>query len=79
MRNQIDISPFNPKYRAALISLLQSEELPVEDLPQELSDLYMATDNGYIVGAIGLETYDRSGLLRSLVVKPEYRNKKLLF
>ena len=73
MPNQIDIIPFHSKYRAALISLLQSERLPVEDLPQDLSGFFMATDNGFIVGAIGLEIYDRSGLLRSLVVKPEYR------
>ena len=77
MRNQIDIIPFNSEYRAALISLLQSERLPVEDLPQDLSNFYMAIDNGSIVGAIGLEIYDRSGLLRSLVVKPEYRKMKI--
>lgn len=77
MRNQIDITPFNLKYRGALISLLQSEGLPVQDLPQDLSNFYMATDNGSIVGAIGLEIYDRSGLLRSLVVKPEYRKMKI--
>jgi amino-acid N-acetyltransferase len=77
MPNQIDITQFKLKYREALISLLQSEGLPVEDLPKDLSNFYMATDNGFIVGAIGLEIYDRSGLLRSLVVKPEYRKMKI--
>jgi amino-acid N-acetyltransferase len=77
MNNQIDITLFNHKYREALVSLLQSEGLPVEDLPQDLSNFYMATDNGFIVGAIGLEIYERSGLLRSLVVKPEYRKMKI--
>lgn len=77
MRNQINITPFNLEYKAALISLLQSEGLPVEDLPQDLSNFYMATDDGFFVGAIGLEIYDRSGLLRSLVVKPEYRKMKI--
>ncbi len=77
MPNQIDITPFNLKYREALISLLQSEGLPVEDLPQDMSNFYMAIDNGFIVGSIGLEIYDRSGLLRSLVVKREYRKMKI--
>jgi len=77
MRNQIDITPFNLKYREALISLLQSEGLPVDDLPQDLPNFFMVTDNSFIVGAIGLEIYDRSGLLRSLVVKPEYRKMKI--
>lgn len=77
MRNQIDITPFNLKYREALIDLLQSEGLPVEDLLQDLSNFFMATDNSLIVGAIGLEIYETSGLLRSLVVKPEYRKMKI--
>jgi amino-acid N-acetyltransferase len=77
MSNQIDISPINSNYRPALISLLQSENLPVEDLPMDLSNFFMATDNGFIVGAVGLEIYGRIGLLRSLIVKPEYRKSKI--
>ena len=77
MPNQIDISPINPKFRPALISLLQSESLPTEDLPMDLSNFFMATDNGFIVGAVGLEIYGRTGLLRSLIVKPEYRKSKI--
>ena len=77
MPNQIDISPINPNYRPALISLLQSESLPVEDLPTDLSNFFMATDDGFIIGAVGLEIYGRSGLLRSLIVKPEYRESKI--
>jgi amino-acid N-acetyltransferase len=77
MSNQINISQLNSKYRPALISLLQSEGLPVEDLPIDLTNFIMATDNGLIVGAVGLEIYGQSGLIRSLVVKPEYRKMKL--
>jgi amino-acid N-acetyltransferase len=77
MPNQINISPIDSKYRPALISLLQSEGLPVEDLPIDLINFIMATDKGFIVGAVGLEIYGQSGLLRSMVVKPEYRNMKL--
>lgn len=77
MGNKIDISRANSKNREAIVSLLQSAGLPVEDLPQELQHFFTATDNTYIVGAIGLETYERNGLLRSLVVKPEYRKMKI--
>lgn len=77
MRNQIDIVSFNPKYRESLISLLHSEGLPARDLPRDLSNFLMATDNGFMVGAIGFEIYDRCGLLRSLVVKPDYRKMKI--
>ena len=77
MGNQIQIVPVEPAYRDAIISLLQSEKLPVSDLPTDLPDFLMAIDNGNVVGGIGLEIYARNGLLRSLVVKPEYRNMKI--
>lgn len=37
----------------------------------------MALDNGFVVGAVGLEVYEGNGLLRSLVVKPQYRKMKI--
>lgn len=77
MPNQIDITPAYLEHRDAIISLLQSERLPVEDLPQDLRNFFAATDNGSVVAAIGLETYERDGLLRSLVVKPEFRSMKI--
>jgi amino-acid N-acetyltransferase len=77
MQNQIIIAPVVAKYRDAIISLLQAEGLPVDDLPAELSRFYMATDNGFVIGLIGLEVYERVGLLRSLTVKPEYRRMKI--
>ncbi len=77
MPNKIDINQASSKNREAIVSLLQSASLPVEDLPQELPQFFIATDNGYVIGAIGLETYERNGLLRSLVVKPEYRKMKI--
>jgi amino-acid N-acetyltransferase len=77
MGNKIDINQANSKNREAIVSLLQSEGLPVEDLSQELRHFFIATDSRYVIGAIGLETYERNGLLRSLVVKPEYRKMKI--
>jgi amino-acid N-acetyltransferase len=77
MGNQIQIVPVDLQYRDAIISLLQSEKLPVSDLPPNLPHFLMATDNGIVVGAIGLEIYERNGLLRSLVVKKEYRSLQI--
>jgi hypothetical protein len=37
------------------MSLVQSENLPIEDLPTDLSHFFEAADHGYIIGAIGLE------------------------
>ena len=77
MGNQINIVPVDLTYRDAIISLLQSERLPVSDLPPDLPHFLMATDNGNVVGGVGLEIYERNGLLRSLVVNPEYRNRRI--
>ncbi len=60
--------------RKTIVSLLQSEKLPVEDLPASLKHFYIATDNNSVIGAIGLEQYGRFGLLRSMVVARSFRN-----
>jgi len=76
MANQIPIEPVNNKFREAIVALLESEKLPVHDLSPELDNFFIATDNGHVVGAIGLEIYKDDGLLRSLVVKKDYRKMK---
>src|SRR5688572_13938083 len=77
MPNQIEIHPGRPADREAIVGLLQSSALPVEDLPLELPHFFTATDNDLVVGVIGLEIYERNGLLRSLAVNPAYRNNKI--
>ena len=77
MQNTITILSAEPKFREAIVTLLLSEKLPGEDLPADLTNFFVASDNGNIIGAIGLEIYGTDGLLRSLVIKPEYRNKRI--
>jgi amino-acid N-acetyltransferase len=77
MQNSLVIRPVNLTNRDSIIELLRSEKLPVVDLSADLRHFFMATDSGFVVGAIGLEIYERYGLLRSLVVKPEYRKMKV--
>ncbi len=63
--------------RGEIIGLLQSQKLPSEDLPSLLCDFYTAIEDGRVIGLIGIERYDHYGLLRSMVVHPDYRNKKI--
>jgi len=63
--------------RQAIIQLLQAEGLPVGDLPASLDNFFVAVDNDKVVGAIGLELYGDCGLLRSMVVDKEHRNKNI--
>jgi len=49
--------------------LLDAAELPVADLmPQMLADFLLAESGGLTVGLVGLQIFDKIGLLRSLVV-----------
>lgn len=63
--------------RNEIINLLRTNELPAEDLPGTLNDFYAAVEEGKIVGLIGMERYSDFGLLRSMVVHPDYRNKQI--
>ena len=63
--------------RDAITTLLQSQGLPTEDLPQALPDFYVAVEEEKVIGLIGMERYSRFGLLRSMVVHPDYRNRQI--
>lgn len=61
-----------------LVRLLQSAGLPTGDLTRTAAlDLWFIEADGSIIGAIGLERFEKSGLLRSLVVAPEHRRHGL--
>ena len=61
--------------RNEIESLLRSQNLPAEDLPDLLSDFYTAIDEGKVIALIGMERYGHYGLLRSMVVHQAYRNR----
>lgn len=62
----------------AIRHLLADSGLPTEDLgPNRLDGFLVATDNGGIVGLIGLEVFGTTGLLRSLVVAAAARRAGL--
>ena len=63
---------------SAVRQLLNSAELPVEDLqPGMLENFLIAESAGAIVGLIGLQVYETIGLLRSLVVTVSARRSGL--
>ena len=71
------ITQATPPMRAEIIALLQSQQLPVEDLPSQLTDFFVAQEDGKLIGLIGMEQYDEYGLLRSMVVHPDFRNQQI--
>lgn len=73
----MEIITASPEHRKEIVGLLQSQNLPVEDLPLPLIDFYTAIKGEQVVGVIGMERYGRYGLLRSMVVHPDYRNQNI--
>jgi arsenate reductase len=62
----------------AVLDLLKQASLPTEDLQESVGvQFWVAEDGDRVVGAIGLERFGTQGLLRSLVVSPEYRRRGL--
>jgi amino-acid N-acetyltransferase len=61
--------------RNSITAILSAEKLPVDDLPEILDNFLIATENEQLIGVAGLEIYGAYGLLRSLAVSPEYRDK----
>jgi amino-acid N-acetyltransferase len=64
-------------HREDIIILLSSEKLPADDLPVILENFLVAIQDDELTGVIGLEIYGDYGLLRSLVVKPAFRNQNI--
>lgn len=64
------------EYSSQVESLLLKSNLPISDLPkvEELKFFGIFVDEK-LAGVVGLELHDSSGLLRSLAVEEEYKNK----
>ena len=77
MQNKIEIKKGDNRYRQSIVTMLQSEKLPVEDLPADLGNFLVAWNNDHVVATVGFEQYENSALLRSLVVGADYRNQHI--
>lgn len=79
MEQNVLIEHFVERDESAVRQLLSDAELPVEDLSLgKLKHFLVArTNEGAVVGVIGLEPFQEVGLLRSLVVHPSRRGSGL--
>lgn len=62
-----------PGDHAAVLGLLEAAGLPLAGVPAGMAGFLVAERDGRIVGAVGLERYGQSALLRSAVVEPGLR------
>jgi amino-acid N-acetyltransferase len=62
---------------AGVVRLLEAAELPTAGLEPSLPDFLVAEEGGRVVGAVGLEVYGESALLRSAVVDAGRRGSGL--
>lgn len=62
-------------HRGPILELLENNKLPTDDIGLTLEHFWVVLENEHVVGAIGLEVYDRYGLLRSMVVSAASRGK----
>jgi amino-acid N-acetyltransferase len=63
--------------RGSVADLLTAARLPLDGLSAGLEHFLVAEEGGRIVAAAGLERYDDSVLLRSVVVEPSHRGSGL--
>lgn len=75
MDTAFEIKPLADDEAPAILEMLSQADLPTEDLSaRKLKAFPVAkADNGEILGAIGIEIIQNTGLLRSLVVHPHHR------
>jgi len=75
----IQTNPIQPETRddyPAIRSLIKSCQLPYEDLnPADQRSFLVLRKKSELIGAIGIEPYRPDGLLRSLAVSKDYRDK----
>ena len=60
-----------------ILSLLKSNDLCIDDVPQKVASLFVGYSDSKIVGIGGVEVYGNVGLLRSIVIKKQFRRKGL--
>ena len=69
------VVPARPDDLDAVLGLLEQAKLPREGVAEHFQDFLVAWAGGRLVGAVGLERYGQSVLVRSLVVSPSERGR----
>jgi amino-acid N-acetyltransferase len=65
------IRPAREEELTGLLVLLDRLELPRAGVREHFDNFLVAEKEGRVLGAVGLEIYDKVGLLRSLAVDPQ--------
>jgi len=73
----IEITKARPADLGDVLELLSEASLPREEVAEHFSHYLVAKAEGKVVGAVGMEHYGSSALLRSLVVSAPYRSRGL--
>ena len=74
----VELRPARPADFDAIVRLLSSAALPVEDLDVTMLDGFVvATDGDVCVGVVGLAIHESNALLRSLAVEARHRSRGL--
>ena len=73
----LEVTLAQPQDLEEIRSLLQSQQLPIEDIDDHISFLLARNTANRVVGCCGLECYSSVGLLRSLVVDSAFQGKGL--
>ena len=66
----VSITPAMPGDEWAILDLVEAVHLPPEGITETMEYFWVARAGERIVGAVGLEVYDDTALLRSLAVTP---------
>lgn len=72
-----EITKASPEDLNAVLALLADASLPVDEVAEHFQHFLVARADGRVVGSVGMEHYGPSTLLRSLVVAPSHRNRRL--
>lgn len=71
----MDLIKASTKDLDLIAELLKQNDLPYQDIKTTGKEFFLAFDNSILVGIVGLEQFNSIGLLRSMIIKEEYRNK----
>jgi amino-acid N-acetyltransferase len=77
MNRDVEITSTSPEDLNAVLILLADATLPQEGVREHFPHFLVARVDGRVIGAVGIERYGVSALLRSLAVAPEYRGQGL--
>ncbi|MFW9992473.1 MAG: GNAT family N-acetyltransferase [Candidatus Odinarchaeota archaeon] len=77
MNLEISIEKTRESDMEQILELLKLVNLTVEGISKHLDHFYVVKTSGKVVGCIGLEVYEKIGLLRSLAVHPDYQKAGL--